>query len=136
MIASCFPDQMKPEVTYYGSIGGAYFDPLAFAPITTARFGNAAPNILRGPGEVNMDAGLTRVWRFKERATIQFRAESFNFTNTPHFANPGGNVSNLVLNGDGTVKNLAGYAQVQSVANTGRDGIDERQFRFMLRISF
>jgi hypothetical protein len=83
-----------------------------------------------------MDAGLTRVWRFKEHGAIQLRAESFNFTNTPHFANPGGNVSNLVLNGDGTVKNLAGYAQVQSVANTGRDGIDERQFRFMLRISF
>src|SRR6185369_7571272 len=24
------PDQVKPEVAYYGSIGGAYFDPLAF----------------------------------------------------------------------------------------------------------
>ena len=82
---------------------------------------------MRGPGEVNMDLGLTREFRFKERHTIQFRAESFNFTNTPHFANPGGNVSNLVKSGD-AVKDLAGFAQVQSVANTGRDGI-EQQFR-------
>jgi hypothetical protein len=34
------------------------------------------------------------------------------------------------------LKDLAGFAQIQSVANTGRDGIDERQFRFMMRISF
>jgi len=129
-------DQVKPKVAVYGDIGGAYFDPLAFAAITTARFGNAGPNSMRGPGEVNVDAGLTRVFKVKERYSIQFRAESFNFTNTPHFANPNSNVSNLVLNSDGTVKNLAGYAQVQAVANTGRDGIDERQFRFMLRISF
>jgi hypothetical protein len=134
--ASQRADQVKPEVQTFGSIGGAYFDPLAFAPITTARFGNAGPNSLRGPGEVNMDLGLTRAVRIRERYTIQFRAEAFNFTNTPHFANPGGNVSNVVKNGDGTIRDLAGFAQVQSVANTGRDGIDERQFRFFMRISF
>jgi hypothetical protein len=47
-----------------------------------------------------------------------------------------GNVSNLVKNSDGTIKDPAGFAQIQSVANTGRDGIDERQFRFVLRLSF
>src|SRR5438132_1472525 len=35
-------DQVKANVETYGSIGGAYFDPLAFAPITAARFGNVA----------------------------------------------------------------------------------------------
>jgi hypothetical protein len=133
--ASQRADQVKPEVAVYGDIGGAYFDPLAFAPVTAARFGNAGAYSMRGPGEVNMDLGLTREFRPKENLHIQFRAEAFNFTNTPHFANPGGNVSNLVKTGD-TVKDLAGFAQVQSVANTGRDGIDERQFRFMLRVSF
>jgi len=83
-----------------------------------------------------MDLGLTRAFRIRERYTIQFRAESFNFTNTPHFANPGGNVSNVVKNSDGTIRDLAGFAQVQAVANTGRDGIDERQFRFFVRLSF
>jgi hypothetical protein len=134
--ASQRADQVKPEVETLGSVGGAYFDPLAFAPITTARFGNAGANSLRGPGEVNMDLGLTRAIRIRERYTIQFRAESFNFTNTPHFANPGGNVSNLVKNSDGSIRDLAGFAQIQAVANTGRDGIDERQFRFFVHISF
>jgi hypothetical protein len=134
--ASQRADQVNPNVQVFGNIGGAYFDPSAFAPITAARFGNAGANSLRGPGEVNMDLGLTRVFRIRERYTIQFRAESFNFTNTPHFANPGGNVSNVVKNGDGSIRDLAGFAQVQAVANTGRDGIDERQFRFFVRISF
>jgi hypothetical protein len=134
--ASQRADQIKPNAAVFGNIGGAYFDPLAFAPITAARFGNAGANSLRGPGEVNMDLGLTRAFRIRERYTIQFRAESFNFTNTPHFANPGGNVSNVVKNSDGTIRDLAGFAQVQAVANTGRDGIDERQFRFFVRLSF
>lgn len=129
-------DQVRRDVAVYGNIGAAYFDPLAFAPVIAPRFGNAAPYSMRGPGEVNMDLGLTRVFRLREKYSVQFRAEAFNFTNTPHFANPGGNVSNMVRNPDGSIKDLAGYAQVQAVANTGRDGIDERQFRFMLRFSF
>jgi len=98
--------------------------------------GGAAWFDLLARNYVNLDAGLSRTFKFPERYTIQFRAEGFNVTNTPHFANPNANVSNLVLNPNGTVKNLGGFAQVQSVANTGRNGIDERQFRFSLRVSF
>jgi hypothetical protein len=129
-------DQVKPNVAVYGNIGGAYFDPLAFAAVTAPRFGTAGAFSMRGPGEVNVDFGLTKVITAREKYNIQFRAEALNLTNTPHFANPNANVSNLVLNGDGSVKNLAGFAQVQAVANTGRDGIDERQIRFFLRIGF
>ena len=134
--ATQLPIQLKQQVATYGNIGGAYFDPQAFAPVTTPSFGSVQPYSLRGPGEANVDAGLSRAWRVKERVGIQFRAESFNFTNTPHFANPGGVVSNLVLNPDGSVKNLAGFAQVTAVANTGREAINERQFRFSMRVSF
>src|SRR5262249_5398640 len=59
-------DQVKPQAQVFGSVGGAYFDPLAFAPVTSARFGNAAAYSMRGPGEVNMDLGLTRVFRVGE----------------------------------------------------------------------
>jgi len=128
--------QNKKDVAIYGNIGGAYFDPLAFSPVTTASFGYVQPNGLRGPGLADLDIALSRTFRFKERWHFEFRADAFNLTNTPHFSNPGGNVSNLVLNPDGTVKNLAGFAQVTSVANTGRDAGDQRDIRFSLRIGF
>jgi hypothetical protein len=128
--------QLVPNVAVSGSVGGAYFNPLAFAPVTTASFGTVAPYSLRGPDDKNLDLSLSRSFKLKERYNIQFRADAFNLTNTPHFANPGGNVSNLVLNSNGTVKNLAGYDQITAIATNARDGIDERQFRFTLRITF
>jgi hypothetical protein len=64
------------------------------------------------------------------------RMESFNFSNTPHFANPGGNVSNMILNNDGTIANVNNFSSVTGVTNLGRDGIDERQFPFGLKLRF
>ena len=61
---------------------------------------------------------------------------TFNFTNTPHFANPGANASNLSLNPDGSVRDLGGFTVITGVQNLGREGIDERQFRIGLRLSF
>jgi hypothetical protein len=79
---------------------------------------------------VNLDLGLFREFSATERVKIQFRAESFNATNTPHFNNPGTNVSNLLLNSNGTVSALRGFGEITSAQD------DERQFRFGLRISF
>ena len=80
--------------------------------------------------------GVFREFAIKERLRIQFRAEAFNSTNTQHFGNPGANASNLQLNPDGTVRALGGFTEIKGLANTGRDGIDERVFRLGMRISF
>ena len=56
---------------------------------------------------------------------MQFRMESFNFTNTPHLDVPDGFV------GDG-----ADFMTITATINLGREGIDERQFRFGLRFVF
>jgi hypothetical protein len=130
-------DQIKPSVQILGNIGStaSYFDPLAFAPVTTAVFGNAGFNSLRGPGVVNTDFAISRDFPIKERFRAQFRFESFNFLNTPHFGLPNTNVSNLVLNGDGSVRNLGGYSAITSTQNLGRD-FDERRIQFDLRVSF
>lgn len=131
-------DLVKPEVKILGGIGSGqpFFDPFAFAPVTQPRFGTAGANLLRGPGIVNWNVGLTRAFALTERFNLQFRMDAFNFSNTPHFANPGSNVSSMVLNPDGTIRNLGGYTEVTGVTNTGRDGIDERMFRFGLRFTF
>jgi hypothetical protein len=130
-------DQVKPKVQILGGVGPgqSYFDPFAFAPVTQPRFGNAGYYSMRGPGAVNTDLAIGRDFPIKERFHLQFRAEAFNASNTPHFALPGANVSNLVLNGDGTVRNLAGYTQILSTQNLGRD-FDERHIQFDLRFSF
>jgi hypothetical protein len=62
--------------------------------------------------------------------------EAFNFTNTPHFGNPGTNVSNFNPSIEDPLRRFGGYTEITGTANTGRDGIDERQFRFGLRLSF
>jgi hypothetical protein len=130
-------DLVKSSVATLGSgLGGqAYFDPTAFAPVTDARFGTAGFGILRGPGNTNLDLSLFRSFNLTERFKLQFRAEAFNLSNTPHFGNPGSNVSNLQLNGDGSVKNLNGFSQITTQVPLGRL-IDPRYFRFGLRVQF
>jgi hypothetical protein len=131
-------DQILPEVKKLGGVGRgqSYFDPFAFAPVTEPRFGTSGLNTLRGPGIVNWDIGVFREFAFTERVRLRFQMEAFNFSNTPHFANPGANRSNLVLNPDGSIRDRAGFTEITGVTNLGRDGIDERQFRFGLRLSF
>jgi len=50
----------------------------------------------------------------------------------PRFAN----ASNLQLNGDGSVRNLGGFTTITSTSGIGREGVDERLFRFGLRFAF
>jgi hypothetical protein len=130
-------NQVDANVQILGGIGAGhpYFDPLAFVPVTTATFGNAGFNSMRAPGVVNVDASLFREFMVKERIKIQFRAESFNFSNTPAFSVPSANVSNLVLNSNGTVKSLGSYDQITSVVNLERD-FGSRRLRLSLRLSF
>jgi hypothetical protein len=130
-------DQVKASVaTLHGTgAGQSWFDPLAFREVTEPRFGTAGFNSLRGPRLYNWDFGLFREFRASEKFRLQFRAEAFNYTNTPHFGLPGDNVSDMIVN-DGQVVDLGGFSEITSVTNLAREGIDERQFRLGLRLVF
>jgi hypothetical protein len=118
------------------SVNDAYFNPLAYAPVTAAAFGTGGFDQLRGPGNDNIDMSLFRTFVLTERFKIQIRAESMNLANTPHFNNPSGlNVSNMTLNPDGTLKALGGFMQITTTNPLGRL-IDQRYFRFGFRILF
>ena len=135
-------DQVKEKVEIIGGTGrgASYFDPFAFANLSTVRgqerFGNTAMNILRGPGIVNWDFGIDRRFNITERWNLSFRVESFNFSNTPHFSNPGTNVASFQPAQTDPTRRLNGYTEITGVSNIGRDGFDERQFRFGLRLQF
>ncbi len=133
-------DQVKPSVAKLGGAGRgqAFFDPDAFIPVARndRRFGNTAMNVLRGPGSSNWDFSIFRRFQLTERFKLEFRAEAFNFTNTPHFNNPGGNVDSYNPTIADPLRRFGGYSEITSTAGFGRDGIDERQVRFGLRTSW
>jgi hypothetical protein len=114
--------------------GQAFYDWTSFAPVIEPRFGTLGYNTVRGPGVINLDLGLFRRFQIREGLRLEFRAEAFNATNTPHFANPSTNISNLRLRPDGTFQ--SGVFEITGVNALGREGIDERVFRLGLRFQF
>ena len=124
-------DQVKSDVQILGGIGrgNPYFDPFAFAPVTEARFGTAPWRVLRGPGVANWDLGVFREFALPRTMNVQLRVEAFNVLNKQHFDNPGGTVSNLRLNPDGTIRDLNGFAEILTATN-------ERQMRVGVRLGW
>ncbi len=128
-------DQVKAQVAQLGGIGVGhpYYDYTAFARVTDARFGTAGFNSLRGPGAFNSDLGLFRKFAVTEKVGLEFRAEAFNWTNTPKFGNPSGGINNLQLNPDGSFR--TGVFEVTGTNAYGRD-VAERIIRLGMRLSF
>jgi len=131
-------DQIKPNVAMLGGVGPgqSWFDPLAYASVTQVRFGTSGFDVLRGPGQINLDFALFRSFRVSERLQAQFRAQAFNLANTPHFANPGSNAGSLVVNPNGTIANLGGFTVISGTTGNGRESVDQRVFQLAMRLSF
>jgi hypothetical protein len=71
-----------------------WFDLSAFTPTTdnTGTYGNSGRNILRQPGQTNVDLSLVKETRFFEKINSQFKVEFFNAFNHPQFAGPGNTI--------------------------------------------
>lgn len=118
--ASC--DGSDPRVNCVNL--GAFRQPNAFT------FGNAGRNILRGPGIRTVNFSGFKNFAFKERYTIQFRAEFFNLLNTPVFNNP--NATLPLLSGTQTYT----AANVQTFGTITSTRYDNRQIQFGLKFLF
>jgi hypothetical protein len=70
-----------------------WFDPSAFQQPAPNTIGNLGRNVLTGPGLANLDLSAFKRFAFTERYNLEFRFESFNFTNTPKFNNPSGDIT-------------------------------------------
>lgn len=126
---SQFANQLVPKVSILGGHGPnrTYFDTGAYAPITTATFGNSSRGSIRGPGYFNWNMGLTRGVTFAERYEFRVRADAFNLTNTPYFGNPGLNVSTVTTTNG--IQNLNGFGIISSASN-------QRTMRLSARFDF
>jgi hypothetical protein len=65
---------------------------------------------------------------------MMFKIEMFNAGNTPHHANPGA-TSSTGTTSNNSISSSA-FMQATSIANTGRDGVDERTIRLNLKFSW
>jgi hypothetical protein len=120
------PDLIDPTVATLGGIGPGqlYFNTKAFAAVNTARIGTAGYDILRGPGAKNLDASLVREFSILERFKLQFRADAYNLTNTPHFAAPNGSITS------------SGFGQITATVSNQREGQDQRTIRLGAKLRF
>lgn len=88
-------DQVMASVPFIGTVGtnGHWYNPAAFAPVTTQRFGTTGRNTLAGPGVWNTDMSISRIFPIRESLKFEFRTEFYNLPNTSHFNNPNTSVT-------------------------------------------
>jgi hypothetical protein len=94
-----------------------WVSPAAFVPNPLGTYGNAGYNSLIGPGFVDLDANLTRLFRIGERQRFELRFESFNLLNHTNFGKPVNNISSPA------------FGKIQSAG-------DPRLLQFALKYSF
>ena len=82
-----------------------WINPAAFGRPANGMYGNSGVGILRGPGSIQIDMGLTRKFRVRENHAIEFRAEAFNL---PNHMNPGN---------PGTTLNSTTFGRIQSASD-------------------
>ncbi|MFN7918470.1 MAG: TonB-dependent receptor [Bryobacteraceae bacterium] len=87
-----------------------WFDTAAFQVQPNFTYGNSGRNILFGPALTNIDFSLAKVFTITERFRLQFRAESFNATNTPYFGLPAANINTP---GAGTISSAGDPRRIQ-----------------------
>jgi hypothetical protein len=73
--------------------GTFWFDTSIFSNPATGTFGNLGRNSVTGPAFAHLDASIFRTFKVTERFQAQFRVETINTTNTPHFNNPNGDIT-------------------------------------------
>ena len=74
-----------------------YFETTCFQTTALGTFGNSGRNIVEIPGLHNYDVSFLKDTRLFERASIQFRAEFFNFFNHAQFNAPDLNINSAFV---------------------------------------
>ncbi len=106
----------------------------ATAAATGTDFGNVGRNVLRGPGQMNVDASIIKRFPISESKNIEFRAEFFNLFNHVNFANPISNLNAVGSSGsfaaDGGIINPGDFGRITSTSN------NPRLIQFAVKLNF
>jgi hypothetical protein len=107
-----------------------WINPSAFVANPTGTFGDVGRNALRGPGTVNVDVALSRIFGITERFRLEARAEAFNIINHANFVggiSPAGTVQSYATMN--TNLSSSAFGQVQAA-------FDPRILQFALKLYF
>ncbi len=111
-----------------------YLNKAAFIPNPLGTYGNLGRNSIRGPGNVNVDVALSRLFRITERFSLQARMDTFNVFNHANFVgniSPAGTVSAYPTFSSGHNNNLtaATFGRIQAA-------FDPRILQFAMKLFF
>jgi hypothetical protein len=92
----CGNNLTRPDVSRDPRLSGSerslsrWFDPAAFSLPAQYAIGNAGRGLFQGPGMINFDVSIAKRFRlpWREGMNLEYRAEFYNFFNTPQFADP------------------------------------------------
>jgi Carboxypeptidase regulatory-like domain/TonB dependent receptor-like, beta-barrel len=88
------PNLPESERTIDRWFNTGFVVPVTADQIARGEYGNSGRNLIDGPGWKNLDFLASKDFPMgAEGRYLQFRFEAFDFTNTPHFASPGLNLS-------------------------------------------
>jgi hypothetical protein len=119
------PDLVRKPRTLGGiGRGSLWLETSAFADPGVGRLGSTGRNILRGPDFRNLDLSVFRRFNVTERFKVEFRGESFNFTNTPKFSNPDGGFTSPT------------FGMITGAGDDFTDPAFRRQIQLGLKITF
>jgi hypothetical protein len=137
-----FPDRVagvSPKGSHCAS--GTWFNTCAFKAQTPGTLGNAVGNQIEGPRTRDADLALGKMFSLFENLKLQFRAECFNFTNTPNYSSgtgpghgpgPGSSIAYTInaVDSNGIATTTGGFGSITSVSN------DPREFQFGLKLIY
>ncbi len=87
------PDLLRNPNLKRGRTAEQWFDTAAFVMPAPFTFGNAGRNIVYEDGETNVDLSVTKQFKLRDRAALEFRTEIFNVFNFLNFVGAPGRVA-------------------------------------------
>lgn len=103
-------------------------------PPAWGTLGNAPRGLFVGPDYINLDMAIQKLWKIKERYSVQFRAECYNCLNLTNIA-PFSDGSSDPSQGGGVVSGGGTFGFATS-GLVGDGGSSNRQFQFGLKLMF
>ncbi len=122
---------VNPVNPNWGAGTPQYLNPAAFTINAPGTYGNLGRDVIRGPGTLQFDASLVRLFGFTEHVNLEVRAEAFNVINHTNFvaAATGTGIPGISTSGISLARSASNFGQITSAG-------DPRILQVAMKLSF